>query len=157
MPLGGQLGSGVRVGYSLASPHSWVTVTQVLEAEPPRFERDRVETSTHGTTTLRRYIPGLADVTDARILLLADLQRSTSPSHMGLKDLEKSQTLVWVRFEIPRDNDLGATVYFVYEFQARVSQWSLSTPIDGRKEIEVLFQFGGTDITLYENVVSALA
>lgn len=155
MPTGGQLGTGVRVGYSLSSPHSWVRVTQVLEAEPPRFERDRVETTTHGDTSIRRYTPGLADVSDATALLLADLDRATSPSHMGLKDLERAQTLVWIRYEVPIENDLDTTDYLVYEFQGRVGNWGLQTPIDGRKEIEVSFQFGGEDITLYEGVASA--
>lgn len=152
MPTGGQLGSGVRAGYALGSPHTWIEVTQLLEAEPFQFERDRVDVSVHGTESERVYIPGLRDASDARLLLLADLQRSTSPSHLGLKDLESSQVIIYLRIGIPISSDLDTTAYWVQEALCRVSKWGLTTPIDGRKEIEALAQYAGGGITEYESI-----
>lgn len=155
MPLGGQIGSGVRAGYSMTSPMVWTRINQIQEADPPTFERDDVETTVHGTTGIRQEIPGLSTVSDARLLLLADFERITSPSHLGLKDLERSQATVWFRFEIPVTANLATTTFFVYEFQARVKSWVPATPIDDRKTIEVLMKFGGADIYQYENAPSA--
>lgn len=155
MPTGGQLGSGVRMAYAAGSPQTWIEITQVLEAEPFQFERDRVDVSTHGTESERSYIPGLRDATDARALLLADLDRATSPSHLGLKDLESSQDIIWIRIGIPITADLDTTPYWVQETRCRVSKWGLNTPIDGRKEIDTLFQYAGGGITEYESIAHA--
>lgn len=155
MPTGGQLGSGVRMAYAASSPQTWVEITQILEADPFQFERDRVDVSTHGTESERVYIPGLRDATDARALLLADLARATSPSHLGLKDYEGSQTIVYLRIGVPISSDLDTTNYWVQEAQCRVSKWGVITPIDGRKEIEVLFQYAGGGITEYESIAHA--
>lgn len=155
MPTGGQLGSGVRMAYAAASPHTWTEITQILEADAFQFERDRVDVSVHGTESERVYIPGLRDASDARALLLADLARSTSPSHLGLKDYESSQVLIYLRIGIPISADLDTTAYWVQEALCRVSKWGVSTPIDGRKEIEVLFQYGGGGITEYESIAHA--
>lgn len=155
MPLQGQLGSGIRFAYRVGSPGTFVEVNQILEGDPPQFERDRVETTVHGVVTIRKYTPGLADVSDTRLLLLTDLERSTSPSHLGLKDLERDQTLVWCRFAVPIQADLATCDYFTYEFQGRVSKWGLVTPIDAAKNTEVIFQFGGDDVYTYEALAHA--
>lgn len=152
MPTGGQLGSGVRMAYAVTSPHSWVEITQILEADPFQFERDRVDVSTHGTESERSYIPGLRDASDARALILVDLDRATSPSHLGLKDFESSQAIIWVRVAIPIGADLDTTAYWAQTAQCRVSRWALSTPIEGRKELEVLFQYAGGGIQESESI-----
>jgi hypothetical protein len=155
MATEGTIGSGIRAGYSLASPHTWVRITGILDGNPPQFTRDDVDTTTHGVTSIRKEIPGLSTVNDATLVLLADLDRLTSPSHLGLKDLERSQNTVWFRYEVPIDADLESTDYLVFEYQVRVKSWELTTPIDNRKEINVAFKFGGDDVYQYEGVASA--
>lgn len=155
MPTGGQLGSGVRMAYAASSPQTWVEITQILEADAFQFERDRVDVSVHGTTSERTYIPGLRDASDARSLLLADLDAATSPSHLGLKGYEQSQAIIWLRIGIPIESDLTTCSYWVQEAQCRVSKWALSTPIDDKKAIEVLFQYAGGGITEYTSIAHA--
>ena len=156
MPTGGQIGSGIRIGYRTGSPGTWVPITAILEGDPPQFTRDRVETTVHGVTGDRTYIPGLRDVSDIRALLLADLQRSTSPSHLALSDFEISQAIIWLRYEVPITSTLSTTNFYVYELQVRVSSFKVIPPIDGRKEIEVMFQYAGGGIAVYENIASVL-
>jgi hypothetical protein len=155
MATGGQIGSGIKAGYSTNSGSTWTQITAILEGDPPQFERDDVETTVHGTTSVRTKIPGLSDVSDARLLLLADFDRGTSPSHLALKDLESAQTTITFRYEIPVDADLSTTTYFVYQYSARVGSWKPSTPIDDKKTIEVTFKFATGSITTSENQASA--
>lgn len=143
------------MAYAAASPHTWIEITALLEADPFQFERDRVDVSVHGTESERVYIPGLRDASDARALLLADLERATSPSHLGLKDYESSQSIVYLRIGIPIGSDLDTCAYWVQEARCRVSKWGVVTPIDGRKEIEVLFQYAGGGIGEYESIAHA--
>lgn len=155
MAQGGQIGSGIRAGYSTNGGSSWVEIEQIMEGDPPQFERDDVETTVHGVTSVRTEIPGLSTVSDARLLLLADFDRNTTPSHLGLKDLESSQATILFRYEIPIDADLSTTDYFVYSYNARVKSWAPTTPIDDKKTIEVMFKFASGAITLLEGVASA--
>jgi hypothetical protein len=155
MAQGGQIGSGIRAGYSTNSGSSWTEVAQVLDGVPPQFERDDVETTVHGVTSIRTEIPGLSTVSDCTLQLLADLDRGTTPSHMGLKDLETSQATVLFRYEVPIDADLSTTTYLAYQYNARVKSWQLGTPIDDKKTIDVAFKFAGPTMTLLEDVASA--
>lgn len=140
MATGGQLGSGVQVAYSLNnSPQTWIEITQIMDAVIPQVERDRVESTVHGVTSLRTYIPGLGDVRDGELTLLANL--STGGVHLALQQLERSQDTIWVRFEVPDTSNLSTTNFFAVQLQARVSGWTLDTPIDGAKTIKVLLQF----------------
>lgn len=157
MATGGQIGSGIKAGYSTNSGSTWTTITQILEGDPPQSERDQVETTVHGVTSTRSKIPGLSDISDARVLLLADFDRVTSPSHLGLSDLETSQDTVLFRYEIPISSNLASTNYFVYQFNARVGSFKPSTPIDDKKTIEVTFQYAGGTFSKLENQATALS
>lgn len=143
MPVGGQLGSGVKIGYATASPHSWVTIPQILgEPTIPAIERDRVETSIHGTQSLRSYIPGLGDVADLEFEVLADLD--AGGVHLALQQLERSQASTYFRVEIPVTANLSTTTYVAVQMLGRVSRWRPKTPIDGAKTIEIAVQFEGS-------------
>lgn len=140
MATGGQLGSGVQVAYSLNnSPQTWIEIPQIMEAVIPVVERDRVDSTVHGVTSLRTYIPGLGDVRDGELTLLANL--TANSVHMGLAVLERSQDTIWVRFEVPDTSNLSTTNFMAVQMQARVSGWVLETPIDGAKTLKVTFQF----------------
>ena len=140
MPAGGQIGSGVKIAFATSTPHTWVPITQI-QGEPvvPTIERDRVETTIHGTTSLRTYIPGLGDVADAEIEVLANLDASSS--HIALRNYERSQTTLWFRFEVPNEAVLSTAQYVAVQMQGRVSKWMLKTPIDGAKTIQISLQF----------------
>jgi hypothetical protein len=154
MAQGGQIGSGIRAGVKIGAG-AWVEIEQILEGDPPQFERDDVETTIHGVTSVRTEIPGLSTVSDARLLLLADFDRATTPSHMLLKDLETSQATITFRYEIPVGADLSTTTFLVYQYSARVKSWAPTTPIDDAKKIEVMFKFAGGAISLLEDQASA--
>lgn len=151
MPSGGQLGSGVKIAYSTSSPVSWTAIPEVREvSQLPNRERDRVETTIHGVTSERTYIPGLADVADLEFTLRANLD--TGSVHTTLKGYEASQTTLWWRVEVPVDTDLTTANYVAYTFQGRVSRWNLTAPIDGLKEIEVTVQYEGN--LMFQNEMS---
>ena len=140
MPTGGQIGSGVKIAYATASPHTWVAIPQIMgEPQIPAIERDRVDTTRHGTTSLRTFIPGLGDVADAEFEVLADLD--ASGVHMQLFQYERSQTTLWFRFEIPNEADLATAQYMAVTIQGRISKWVPKTPIDGAKTIQIAIQF----------------
>lgn len=139
MPSGGQIGSGVKIAYSANSPVSWTRVPELTDVTPPTFERDDVEITTHGTTSLRQYIPGLADVTDLEFTMLANLTIGSVCT--ALSSLERSQTTVWWRVEIPVSSDLATTNYFAYQFQGKVKTWAVESPIDDAKIVNVVVKF----------------
>jgi len=132
---GGQIGNGVRIGYSenLVTP-DWVEIPQVMESTPPQLERDQVETTVHGVDGIRTYIPGLATPSDCEFTLLADL--GTDSVHKDVIALERNQTPILIRYEIPIDPDLSTTQYVHMQFTARLKKAALTTPIDGTKDIE---------------------
>jgi hypothetical protein len=155
MAQGGQIGSGIRAGWSTDSGSTWTEIEQIMEGDPPQKERDDVDTSVHGNTGIRTEIPGMSTVSDARLLMLGDFDRATTPSHLGLADLEDSQDTVLFRYEIPIDADLTTTNYFVYQYNARVKSWKPSTPIDDKKTIEAMFKFAGPTLSRLEDQASA--
>jgi hypothetical protein len=139
MATGGQLGSGVQVAYSLNnSPQTWIEIPEILDVVVPAIERDRVESTVHGTTSLRTYIPGLGDVRDGELTLRANL--TAGSVHLALQALNISQDTIWVRYEVPDTSNLSTTNFMGVQMQARVSSWLPETPIDGIKTISVKFQ-----------------
>jgi len=153
MPAGGQIGSGVKIAFATGSPHSWVAVPELREVTVPGFERDRVETTIHGVTSLRTYIPGLADVNDLEWTMLANLTAGSVCTQ--LSTLERNQTTLWWRIEIPVDATLATTLYFAFEFQGRVATWQPETPIDDAKVVRVTVQFS-SDFAIYQEMAGQI-
>lgn len=134
------IGSGVKIGYALSSPHTWIEIPKIIgEPTIPGTERDRVETTIHGTTSLRTYIPGLADVQDLEFDVIADL--TLASVHMDIQALERAQTTIWVRVQIPVDSVLSTTTYMAFQMQGRVSRWIPNSPIDDVRTISITIQF----------------
>ena len=155
MAQSGMLGSGVKVGYSAASPVSWTGIGQVLEVDIPGLEPDEVETTVHGTSNFRRFIRGLIDVTELRLVLLADLDEGTAADQDALFDYQAAGTTIWWRVEIPVDRTRSE--YTALEFQGWVKNWLPRAPIDDRQELEVTIRFDGTSFTKYEAGASAIS
>ena len=155
MAQSGMLGSGVKVGYSADSPVSWTGIGQVLEVDIPGLEPDEVETTVHGTSNFRRFIRGLIDVTELRLVLLADLDESTAADQNALFDYQAAGTTIWWRVEIPVDRTRSE--YTALEFQGWVKNWLPRAPIDDRQELEVSIRFDGTSFTKYPAGASTIS
>lgn len=156
MALSGVLANGVKVGYSAASPVSWTAVGQVLDIEVPGLEPEEVETTVHGSSDFRRFMPGMTDVTEMALRLLADLDEGTSPAQDALFNYQAAGTTLWWRVELPADR--AQTEYTALEFQGWVKNWK---PVAGdpgaRQELEVSVRFDGTSFTKYSAGASAIS
>lgn len=138
--LSGQLGSGFKIGFASGSPQVWTKVTQLMTlGSVPGVERDEVETTTSGVTTLRKFIPGLGTVAPLEFSVLADFD--VSSVHMQIKDLEVSQATRWWRLEIPNTSDLATTNFMAFQFEGKVKTWLPQVPIDGAKTIDIAVLF----------------
>lgn len=143
MPANGQIGSGVEIAYATASPQTWVAIPEIREVSSlPNRERDRVETTVHGVTSERTYIPGLAEVADLEFIVRANLD--TGSVHTALKAYEVAQTTLWFRVEVPVDPTLSTSNFVAYTFQGRVATWELISPIDDLKTIRIVVQYEGS-------------
>lgn len=145
MAVDGLLGNGVKVAYSAASPVSWIRIPQVLNVTIPGLEFDEVETTVHSTGGLRRHIPGLGDVTEMELELLADLDETTTASFNALFNFQAARTTVWWRIEVPTTR--AQTKFTAFEFQGFVKTWSVDPPIDDRQVLTVSVRFDGTSFS----------
>jgi hypothetical protein len=155
MAANGLIGNGVKVGYSATSPVSWTRVGQVLDTDLPGLEPEEVETTVHSTSRFRRHIPGMIDVTESRLLLLADLDETTNTTQDALFDYQAAGTTLWWRIEVPTARDQSK--FTAFEFQAFVKNWVPRAPIDGRQELEVTLRFDGDSFTKYAAGDSAIS
>jgi len=142
MATDGVLGDGVKVAYSASSPVSWTQVTQVLNAEIPTFETERVDTTVHGTTGFKSSMPGLTEVGDLTITLLADLDELTSATHEAMFSYNVSKTTLWWAVEIPTNR--AKTRYKMWEFQGNIGSVSPGAPIEDKQTLDVQVRFEGT-------------
>lgn len=153
MPSGGQIGSGVQIAYATGSPQTWVEIPEIREVSSlPNRERDRVETTIHGVTSDRTYIPGLSEVADLEFIVRANLDAGSV--HATLRSYERSQTTLWFRVEVPVDTDLATSNFVAYTFQGRVATWELQAPIDDLKTIRVVVQYE-SDLMFQEEMAAA--
>jgi hypothetical protein len=155
MALSGMIGNGVKVAYSAASPVSWTRVGQVLNVDVPGLMPDEVETTVHSTSKWKRHIPGMIDVGEMNLTLLADLDEGTSPAQDALFDYQAAGTTLWWRIEIPVDR--AQTEFTAIEFQGWVKNWAPKTPIEGRQELEASVRFDGDSYTKYAAGASAIS
>jgi hypothetical protein len=142
--LGGILGNGTKVAYSLASPISWVAVGQILDQEIPKLQPDKVETTVQSTSALRRHIRGLITVTPLALKLLQDLDPATSADQTALRDLQSAGTTIWWRVEVPTQRDQSE--YMGVEFEGWVENFGPSAPIDDKQVLDLSVQFDGDDL-----------
>lgn len=153
MATGGVGGNGVRVGFSSASPVSWTGVGQLADADIPGLLRDKLASSVHGSA-FKRSMPGMKEVPDLNLMLLADLNPATLAAHSALKTHLDAGTTLWWRFEVPEDRAAGSCIAF--EIQAWVQKWQPKAPQEGRQEIEVALVFDGDSFTKYPDGAFAL-
>jgi hypothetical protein len=147
MATGGVLGNGVRVGYSAASPVSFTRVPQLLDVTFPTFVYDEVDSTVHGTSKLKRSMPGMITVSEMTMTFLSDLDETTTASQQALFALNQAGTSLWWRVEVPVNREQSKCVAF--EFQGFVKSWEPSTPIEDRQTLQVVVKFDGDSFTKY--------
>lgn len=135
MPSGGQIGSGVKIAYATGSPQSYVTVPEIFDvSQLPNRIRDRIESTIHGVTGDRTFIPGLSEVQDLVFMCRANLDAGSV--HSTLRNYQRLQTTLWFRVEVPVDTDLATSTYIAFTFQGRVASAVVNAPKDDLKTIE---------------------
>ena len=147
MAQGGILGNGVRVAYSSSSPVSWQRLDQLLDISFPTFVADDIDSTVHGTSKLKRSMPGMVEVSEMTLTLLSDLDSATTPEQDALWDLNQAGTTVWWRVEVPVERDQSKCVPF--EFQGYVKSWEPATPIDDRQTLNVVIRFDGDSLVKF--------
>ena len=155
MAQGGMVGNGVKIAYSASSPVSWTSVGQILNAEVPQLVRDKIDRTVHSAFGYKRSLPGMIDVSDLTLTLLADLDATTGATQRALLNYLKAGTTIWWRIEIPVDR--SQSEYAALEFQGFVMSWQPSAPIDGRQEVACTIAFDDTAVTLYAEGASAIS
>lgn len=153
MPSGGQIGTGVKIATATASPNVWTAVPEIFDvSQIPNRIRDRVETTIHGVTGDRTYIPGLSEVEDLVFIVRANLDAGSV--HSVLRNHQALQTTLWWRVEVPVDPTLSTSTYIAYTFQGRIASAAVSAPKDDLKTIEftVLHE---SDLFIQDEMASA--
>jgi hypothetical protein len=149
MASGGVLANGIKVGYSTTSPHTWTTVTQVTDVQGvATFTSDSVDTTVHGTSRLKRSIPGMISVDDLVVTCLLDpdtMHQNSTGWVDDLYDFLAAGTKLWWRVEIPVDN--AQSQYQANEFEGRVKaiKPNFGEP-SNRQEIQFTVGFDGNDV-----------
>lgn len=140
MATGGYINNGVRIGYSASSPVSWTRIGQVAVAPTFGIERDKVDSTVHGTSIFKRSMPGMAEVPLGEMVLIADLNPSTTPTHDAMRSAVLAGTTYWFRIEFPVDR--SQSQFRAVEFQAYVRTWMVNgeSP-EERQEIQCALEF----------------
>lgn len=154
MALGGYIGNGIRVAFSTASPLSYLKLEQVLDATPPQFTPDKVDTSRHGATRYKSSIPGMVDIPPIAIKMLRDADPSTSPNQNAIQALQIAQTTCYLRIEIPANS--AQTLFEAWEMSGRFSKFTTVAPLMGRVELDVEFMFDGVDFIPFAAAASVI-
>jgi len=152
---GGYIGNGMRVGYSVTSPHSWKQFEQVLDCTIAQLQASDIDSTVHGSGRIMSNIAGLAKVTDTTLKMMRDQSLVTAPNQNALFALNSAQTLIWLRVEIPDGPDLSIANYEAYEYQVRVKSWNPTAPINDKQTVDAVFLFSGTTFTRYDPAGSA--
>lgn len=143
MALGGNIGNGTKIAYSLSSPLSFVKVGQLLEI--PTFIQlisNDVDTTVHSTSRVMTSMPGMVPVPEISIDVLADLDETTSPAQEALRQFQANGQTVYWRIEVPVDR--AQTKFRGFEFQAYVKEWSPDvTKIADAQKLKITLRYGG--------------
>jgi hypothetical protein len=156
MATGGYINNGTKIAYSATSPVSWQRIGQVAEAPVVGITREKVDNTVHGSSIYMRSMPGMAEITDMDMTLIADLNQSTSAAQDALRTYLIAGTTIWFRIEVPVDRT--QTSFRAFEFQAYVQKWEVNSanPAD-RQEIQTTIVFDADSFTVYNAGASAIS
>jgi hypothetical protein len=99
--------------------------------QPPSSVRDKLETTTHGTSGRKTYKLGLTDTPDFSLKLLYKMDAA----QLGLITARDAGTELWFRAEVPSEDN--AAEFFAWEWQGYVNKADPLTPIGGVWEFDV--------------------
>lgn len=142
MATGGVLGNGTKVGFSATSPVSWTRVGQLMDISKfLQLVANLVDTTVHSTSNIMTTMPGMIPAPDTELMLLADHDAATSPSHESLRAYQVAGTTIYWRFEVPVNR--AQTSFRAWEFQGFVKEYSLDTKIADKQTTKVTITFAG--------------
>lgn len=147
MADGGLIGNGIKIGHRVdASPlGAYVTLGQILSINDFVFERDAIDSTVSSTNIFKRSLPGMAQVTDIEIELLANPDEADGQGIVqdDLIDLlESGETRNWL-IEVPVDR--AQTEFRGYNFDGYVRTFSHMKPIMDRQVFKFAIAFDDDD------------
>ena len=145
----GMIGNGSKVAYRIVdSPlASWNEVGQILNVSGLELARDKINTTVHSANIYKRSAPGMADVSDLELELLAnpdELQGEGITQQALITYLLAGTTVNW-RVEVPTDR--AQTEFKGYEFDGYVLKWSHGKPIEDRQTYNFAIAFDDSSFT----------
>lgn len=151
---GGVLGNGVKVAFSLTSPTSWIRVGQLLDTGLSSLVRNKVDRTVHSTSPFRRSMPGMIEIGDLSLTILADFDEATTGALKQIYDLFVAGTTVWWREEIPVDRQQSS--YQATEYQGYIVSFNREAPIDNRQQVTIAVAYDSDSYTRYKAGASAI-
>lgn len=150
MADGGNIGNGSKIGYRVVdSPLGVFTeIGQILNFSGFEFMRDKVDTTIHSSNVFKRSMPGMCEVGDLEVELLANRNELVGEGivQQALVDLWSNGTTVNWRVEIPTNR--AKTTFKGYEFDGYIIGITpFDAPIDDRQTLKVTIAFDDQSIT----------
>lgn len=150
MPLGGVIGNGSRVGYSVTSPPSYTRVGQLKDIKKfLALVANDVDTTVMGATNnIMTVAPGMIPSPTFSFTLMADLDPATSPTHEFLRNYHAASgqstagTAIYFGIEVVVNR--AQSIFRKWEFFGYVAGFSPSVSVSGLTtiDIDVKFQSG---------------
>lgn len=142
---GGVLGTMTKVGYSLASPMTWVKLQSLLNVVIPGLEPDVIDTSIHGSF-MKRHMPGMTGVSDMEITILMDLDIATSPEQDALFVKQAAGTTIYWRVEVPNQRGVPSS-WTPFTFQGWVKGFKPGAPMGDKQTLVISVVFDDVAFT----------
>lgn len=147
--LGGVIGNGSRIGYSLTSPTSYTRIGQVKDVGTfLALVAAAVDTTVMGSSNIMTVAPGMIAAPKFAFTLLADFDPSTSPTHEFLRNYQSGSgqptagTALYFAIEVPINR--GQTSFRKWEFQGYVSGFTPKITTAGVQTVDIEIQFQGS-------------
>jgi hypothetical protein len=146
MALGGLIGNGVKVGFSVSSPLSLTNVGVLVDFTFPPLARAKVDKSAHNSIW-EKFMPGMINIGDMKLMLLQDLDAATSAAQSQLKTHWLAGTTIYWRVEVPVNR--ARTLCVPFEFQGFVLNWAPTTPLKEKQVLSVDVAFDDDSLSQY--------
>lgn len=150
MADGGQIGNGIKVGYRIVdSPlGGYTAIGQILDVKGLDLLRDKIDSTVSSTNIYKRSFPGMAEVSDLVIDLLANRDEASGEGIIqdDLIDLFEAGTTMNWRIEIPTERDQSK--FKGYNFDGYLMGVTpMNAPVMDRQVLSLTIAFDDTTIT----------
>lgn len=148
MAQGGVSGIGVKVGINLVSgsPTGFTTIQNILDCTLPQLIANKIDKTVYGTSRVKRSVPGLIEVSDLQVVLIQDLDTSTSPEQASLAALNQNGNKIGVRIEVAVNTALSSWVPITWT--GYVASWQLGSKKDDIQQLTVAIFFDDSAFTI---------